>query len=65
MLIAGEPPKITKNAIKKLYCLLDAISGYKQLPMLSRHDFHFLEKWLSRYHPEQIKARLILKYLCW
>jgi hypothetical protein len=46
-----------------LYRILDTIPGYAQLPMLCRNDFHFLKKWIGKYHPEQAKASLILNFL--
>ena len=55
-----KPAPIYRNAIRKLYKLLDAIPGYPKLPVLCRHDFHWLKRWVK---PEYHKARLILNFL--
>lgn len=58
-----EQPPLYRNAIRKVYRILNTLCGYQELPMFCRHDFSFLKRWIAVIHPTAIKAQLILRFL--
>lgn len=61
--IRWTPEQTPRNRQMTKWILRHAqkLPGYSELPQGCRVDFRFLRKWIDKYHPTAVKAKLLLR----